>query len=107
MYVVFIEQVSSNTAEKLVAQFLFVVGVIILVLGTYVTLNEADIKNRQVAAAAAERDIFKAPPPLIPDQPPLVIDVSKPVTKAAAKAPTNGKIKQPKLQQTGGRNGSN
>ena len=39
-------QVSSNTAEKLVAQFLFVVGVIILVLGTYVTLNEADMKSR-------------------------------------------------------------
>ena len=78
-----LSQVSSSTAEKLVAQFLFVVGVIILLLGTYVTLNEADIKNRQVtaAAAAAERNIFKAPPPLIPDQPPVVDIPAKPATK--------------------------
>ena len=41
----FIQLVNVNTTEKLVAQGIFVIGVIVLVLGTYVTLYEADSKH--------------------------------------------------------------
>ena len=54
-------------------QFLFVVGVIILVLGTYVTLNEADMKNRVVEA---EKAIFKAPNPKVFVTPPNLDQVT-------------------------------
>ena len=49
------------------------VGVIILVLGTYVTLNEADMKNRQVEA---EKAIFKAPNPKVFVTPPSLDQVT-------------------------------
>ena len=49
------------------------VGVIILVLGTYVTLNEADMKNRQVEA---EKAIFKAPNPKVFVTPPNLDQVT-------------------------------
>ena len=41
----FIKLVNANTTERLVAQAIFVIGVIVLVLGTYVTLYEADSKH--------------------------------------------------------------
>ena len=41
----FIKMVNANTTERLVAQAIFVIGVIVLVLGTYVTLYEADSKH--------------------------------------------------------------
>ena len=58
----FIKLVSHNTTEKLVAQAIFVVGVIILVLGTYVTLYEADTK-RDVETVTAQ-NVFAAPHPV-------------------------------------------
>ena len=56
----FIQLININTTEKLVAQAIFIIGVIILVLGTYVTLYEADSKHADTPAVKID-PAFVAP----------------------------------------------
>ena len=63
----FIKLVSANTTEKLVAQAIFVIGVIVLVLGTYVTLYEADTKHAE--ELKPKMDPFIAPHPVAVNKP--------------------------------------
>ena len=67
----FIKLVNVNTAEKLVAQAIFVIGVIVLVLGTYVTLNEADSKHSDNPIANVD-PVFPAPHPSVMNKPEVV-----------------------------------
>ena len=59
----FIKLVNANTTERLVAQGIFVIGVIVLVLGTYVTLYEADSKHAENQVMNVDPG-FAAPHPL-------------------------------------------
>ena len=59
----FIKLVNANTTERLVAQGIFVIGVIVLVLGTYVTLYEADSKHAESQVINKDPG-FAAPRPL-------------------------------------------
>lgn len=43
--VIFIKITSRNTTERLAAQAIFILGVILMILGTYVNLYEADMKT--------------------------------------------------------------
>ena len=67
----FIKLVSANTTEKLVAQAIFVIGVIVLVLGTYVTLYEADTKHAEELKPKIENN-FVAPHPVAVNKPDVI-----------------------------------
>jgi sodium-coupled neutral amino acid transporter 10 len=69
----FIKLVNVNTTEKLVAQAIFIIGVIVLVLGTYVTLYEADSKH-------VESPVPKLDPGFVAPQPVAInkLDVINP-----------------------------
>ena len=73
----FIKLVNVNTAEKLVAQAIFVIGVIVLVLGTYVTLYEADSKHSDNQPAKVDPG-FAAPHPLVVNKPALGDQIALP-----------------------------
>ena len=81
--VIFVQLTSRNTTERLAAQFIFVLGIIIMILGTYVNLNVQDTNSKNIVVPPINEPILPNIPTIDVNKKPEIVNVKPPAEKVA------------------------
>ena len=82
---IFVQLTSRNTTERLAAQFIFVLGVIIMILGTYVNLHVQDTNStsKNIVVPPINEPILPNIPTIDVNKKPEIVNVKPPAEKVA------------------------